>query len=340
MTAAAAKAQATQEVRNILLGKPQRFEAQEVEAPVDVEGATVDPMPDNYEAICLSFRGGHIRTDRLLGKGAYGEVHRGMDDCGRQFAVKVAVVDPAITDLAVENAILGNLRNPGLVTSYGLAFADAVGAKHTMGMMLDLADTTLNELLLDVQLTPSTRWKMSLQLLRAADYIHSCGILHLDVKPNNILAVWSERGQCSCPGLKLADFGMAADSKAGKVLRAGVAVFTVPWRPLECQLAGRSAVALSSAADLWAFGCVIFQVMVEVPRSPLRLFTVDSINNLMHSNQQAQTFLFKLRDRQLERWLSHERNAQRLIHGLVCPRQKRLTCDAAIGICIEHMQRV
>ncbi|CAE7778461.1 crk1 [Symbiodinium sp. CCMP2592] len=335
VVAAAAKARATQEMQNVLLGKPQHCEVREA-AHADAQGAAENRIPENYEPISLSFQGGRIRTERLLGKGAYGEVHRGRDDCGRPFAVKVATVDPAINDLAVENSILANLRGPGLVTSYGLAFADTVGAKHTMGMMLELADTTLQELLLELPFSPCARWKMSLQLLRAADYIHSCQILHLDIKPNNILAVWAQKDVCSCPNLKLADFGMAADTNSDRVLRPGVEVFTVPYRPVECQLAGRSEVRLSAAADLWALGCVIFQVMVEVPRSPSRLFTVDSITNLTQSIK-AEAFLFKLRDKQLER-LSDDTHAQQLIQGLVCPRQFRLCCDAVIAICLERMR--
>lgn len=51
-------------------------------------------------------------------------------------------------------------------------------------------------------------WKVMAELTSALDHIHSCGILHLDFKPSNILV--TREG-----GLKVADFGMSVFRDGG-----------------------------------------------------------------------------------------------------------------------------
>jgi len=85
----------------------------------------------------------------------------------------------------------------------------------------------------------------------ALTYAHKNGVLHLDVKPANILI--SHEGQ-----IKLADFGLAQLSRTqGKHGRAVAG--TVGYMPLE-QL---SADEVSEATDQWALAAVLYELLSD-----------------------------------------------------------------------------
>ncbi|ODV95413.1 hypothetical protein PACTADRAFT_50138 [Pachysolen tannophilus NRRL Y-2460] len=97
----------------------------------------------------------------------------------------------------------------------------------------------------------------SFQLLRALNYIHSLGICHRDIKPQNLL-IDTDRGI-----LKLCDFGSA------KIL--------VPTEPNVSYICSRyyrapelifGATNYSTNIDLWSAGCVIAELILGQPLFP------------------------------------------------------------------------
>jgi len=81
------------------------------------------------------------------------------------------------------------------------------------------------------------------QLLGAIGFLRSRGVLHRDIKPDNILL----RGGV----LKLCDFGLATPDDGR---RHESPSYTLPYRPIE-QLLGDYRADASS--EIWAFGCVV-----------------------------------------------------------------------------------
>lgn len=49
------------------------------------------------------------------------------------------------------------------------------------------------------------------ELLSIIDHLHSCNIIHADIKPDNILLMSKISFECETPTLKLIDFGQAID---------------------------------------------------------------------------------------------------------------------------------
>lgn len=84
----------------------------------------------------------------------------------------------------------------------------------------------------------------------ALEFAHENGVLHLDVKPDNVLVTRDGR-------VKVADFGIAAlSSLAGHGHGAGG---TPGYMPLE-QIRGQE---LDERADVWAFGVLVYEMLTD-----------------------------------------------------------------------------
>ena len=85
------------------------------------------------------------------------------------------------------------------------------------------------------------------QILSALEYIHNLGIVHRDVKPDNIL--------CVDGVYTLSDFGSAVLSSTGRVRESPATMGMFP--PEVCNMTN-SGDYCGFKADLWAFGIVVF----------------------------------------------------------------------------------
>lgn len=127
-----------------------------------------------------------------------------------------------------------------------------------------------------------------LQVASGIAHIHNKKLFHLDIKPENILVDLS-RGP---PIFLISDFGNceALDTIFGVpssgMVRASY-VNSPQYRPFEL-LQYNSRVPLTSRFDVWAFGCLIFDVAQVHPRQrgqPMRLFRLMGGIDLDHCSQ-------------------------------------------------------
>lgn len=96
------------------------------------------------------------------------------------------------------------------------------------------------------------------RLLIALAAVHAAGLVHCDVKPENIL-VGAEGGSCGAPTVKLCDFGQAAPP--GEI---GTYIGTRWYRPPELFLGSRG----DTSVDLWSAGCTIAELFLRRPLVP------------------------------------------------------------------------
>ena len=155
---------------------------------------------------------------------------------------------------ATEVCILGVLEHPNIVRHYDSRVAAATGLtiamEHVAGgsvaSVIDNARAHTTRLASDFVLRTATQLALALQ------YLHSHGILHRDVKPENILL--SAEGN-----VKLADFGLATlltadDPEATELV--GTPYYLAP------ELCGNR--PYGPKADAWSMGVVLYKMCALV----------------------------------------------------------------------------
>lgn len=151
-----------------------------------------------------------------------------------------------------EATVLRRLQHPNIVQAYCggrrgrhcyLAVEYVEGA--SAGEALQRGEIPLDELM-----------RMAIEVLRALDHAHGRGVLHCDVKPDNILI---RRRDAS---VKLADFGLALWLHRSRTRESGpehrFTYGTLQYMPPE-QIADMSSV--DERSDLYAFGATLFQLL-------------------------------------------------------------------------------
>jgi serine/threonine protein kinase len=209
-----------------------------------------------------------------IGAGGMGEVYRARDvRLDRNIALKV--LPQAFTRDADrlarfdrEAKVLASLNHPGIATIHGIEECDGLRA-----LVLEFVEggTLADRLIAKRSLAVDETLDIARQIADALDAAHEGGIVHRDLKPSNV-------GLTSNGLVKVLDFGVAKtqstqlslvtvederDTFAGTVAetRAGRVLGTAAYMSPE-QARGQN---VDKRADIWAFGCVIFEMLTGSP---------------------------------------------------------------------------
>ncbi|MEZ0227578.1 MAG: serine/threonine protein kinase, partial [Planctomycetota bacterium] len=203
---------------------------------------------------------GAFRTISKIGEGGMGTVYRAerQDDLSQDYVIKV--LSPLAADKATyvrfrrEGEVMAALRHPNVVRVFVSGEQDGLSY-----LVMEFVDgPTLQDLF---ESKKRFDWQNAAKAIRqiamALEAAHSIGVIHRDVKPQNVLLSRTEGL------LKVADFGLAkihhqpSDpnvSRAGDILGSPAYIAPEQWGDHD----------VDPRADLFALGIVLYQLVTGV----------------------------------------------------------------------------
>jgi len=185
----------------------------------------------------------------LVGEGGFGKVFKAKlkksQDENTLFASKKITHRNTKEQENIKNeiSILAGLTNPFIIK-----FFEAFYSEKSIVMITEYLDGgELFEKVVESELVESECCHYISQVCRALQYIHCKNIVHLDIKPENI--VLTEKGG---KDIKIIDFGTALELQPGETVRAmvGTPEFVAP-EVVQYE-------DISSETDIWSLGVLTF----------------------------------------------------------------------------------
>ena len=199
-----------------------------------------------------------FQLGETLGVGSVGTIRRAVDRANRR-EVALKILQPAVSQdetirrrFEREIEVLHKLTHPNVVACYD----HGIDGDRLFYSMEIVRGGTLKDLLrkrgkLRIEEALECGW----QLCSALQYIHNHGIVHRDLKPSNIYL--NRTGL-----IKLGDFGIALDTGATEITDQGLTVGSYLYMAPE-QISGDR--SISYQADLYAVGCLLFELVTGKP---------------------------------------------------------------------------
>jgi serine/threonine-protein kinase len=207
-----------------------------------------------------------------IGVGGMGEVYEATDtNLKRAVAIKVlpgAVASDAerLARFQREAEVLASLNHPNIASIYGLERSDGATA-----LVMELVKgETLADRIARGPIPLSEALPIARQIAEALEAAHEQGIIHRDLKPANIKVR-------SDGTVKVLDFGLAKASEPTSGLSSSLSLSPTITSPAMTQMGvilGTAAYmspeqakgrAADKRSDVWAFGCVLFEMLAGRP---------------------------------------------------------------------------
>lgn len=202
---------------------------------------------------------------KTIGKGSFGAVYTALLRNGRTVCCKVIELgnvenEEEMEKLQNEIALMKRLHHPNIVQYYG-SLDDK--AKKTINIFMEyVSGGTLTSFVNKFSAIPlNTLRQWAYQMVCGVTYLHECGIVHRDIKGDNVLV--------SVDGIvKLADFGCskAIDDVCSATHGCSTMVGTPYWMApevIKCEAGG-----YGMKSDVWSIGCTIVEMLTGKPPWP------------------------------------------------------------------------
>jgi len=201
---------------------------------------------------------GPFRIERELGRGSMGVVYLAHDTkLDRQVAIKSlpaeAMDDQARSRFSREARLLASLNHPNIAAIYE-ELEETEGVSY---LVLEyVPGRRLGEIIAAGGLGVKDALSIALQIAEAVAVAHDHGVIHRDLKPDNVRVTPQDQ-------VKILDFGLAkavgyeARQQQSTVTKPGRVLGTPAYMSPE-QARGKEA---DRRSDIWSFGCVLFEML-------------------------------------------------------------------------------
>ena len=194
---------------------------------------------------------GRYRLERRLGAGGFGVVWLAWDEnLEREVAVKAIPLENGGGERVEREArAAARLNHPGIVGIYELAHDE-----HDVYLVSELVrGRTLAELLRAGAVADRDVARIGMALCDALDHAHQRGVIHRDVKPQNVMVVADPAAGAGFA--KLADFGVAHVASGDALTRTGDVVGTLAYMAPEQAEGART----TPAGDVYSLSLSLYE---------------------------------------------------------------------------------
>jgi serine/threonine protein kinase len=222
----------------------------------------IDELHPDLKSLVGSIIHERYRVDELLGRGGMGAVFKGYHlNLHRGVAIKV--VHPQVgrdagmtARFAREAHSVSRLDHPNCVRVSD--FGTTEGGMHYL--VMELLEGKELQAHLGQPWSAARAIDVAIQILDGLDHAHHCGVIHRDLKPDNVFVTVNYRGDTV---IKLVDFGIAKllDDEAAPLTRTGMVFGTPRYMSPEQATGGK----LDARTDLYAVGLLLYEMLTGHP---------------------------------------------------------------------------
>ncbi|MEU4801002.1 serine/threonine-protein kinase [Actinosynnema sp. NPDC023587] len=203
---------------------------------------------------------GHYRIDGVLGRGGMSVTYKATDvRLGRKVALKV-IGEHLTADAEFRERFVDEARNTSAIDHANIVplydFDEVDGLLYIAMRLVDGQDLAGH--IKDGPISPARTLTLLGQVAEALDMLHGKGLVHLDVKPANVLVTTKE---ASREHVYLADFGLTRRGATGHRTRTGDFLGSPTYAAPE-HLRGEP---LDGRTDQYALACMVFACLSGRP---------------------------------------------------------------------------
>ena len=236
----------------------------------------------------IPVRIGPYRILRLLGRGGMGAVYEAEQEHPRRRVALKVMRTPFLADelrsrFEQEAEILGRLRHPGIAHIYEAGVTQGSDGEPVSYFAMELVHgIPLTRHAEQHQLNTRDRLTLVAKICDAVDHAHGHGVVHRDLKPDNILV--DERGEP-----KVLDFGVARivdHERAARSMATATGLLIGTLTYMSPEQVGARPDEVDGRSDVYALGVIAFELLagrlpldvssVSIPEGLRRIRDVDS----------------------------------------------------------------